>query len=109
MMHVQQLSVDALCAKKQGPKQPEVGHPAKLKGNQWSANCEVCDYFSKSAIPPSHLFLAILEKVRGVQPPSSSLASAAGPLTPVLPANLRGCTEAFTATRAIDCLWVVLA
>lgn len=97
MMHVQQLSLDALCAKKQGPKKPEVGHPAEPKGNQWSANCEVCDYFSKSAIPPSRLFLAILEKVRGVQPLSSSLASTACPLLPVLPADLWGCTEAFIA------------
>ncbi|XP_070082207.1 protein DBF4 homolog B isoform X2 [Equus caballus] len=40
MAHVQQLSLDALCVKKQGPKKPEVGDPAELKGNGWFANSE---------------------------------------------------------------------
>ena len=49
MMHVQQLSLDALRVKKQGPKKkPEVSHPAELKGNRWFVNSEVCDNFGKS-------------------------------------------------------------
>ncbi|XP_030886599.1 protein DBF4 homolog B isoform X3 [Leptonychotes weddellii] len=38
LMHVQQLSLDTVCVKKQGPKKkPEVGRPAELKGNGQSA------------------------------------------------------------------------
>lgn len=108
MAHVQQLSLDALCVKKQGPKKPEVGDPAELKGNGWFANSEVCDNFGKSMTHPSRIFLAILEKVKGVQPLSSSLVSTALHC-PVLPANLLWSMEAFTVAGAVDCLWVVLA
>nr|XP_025717539.1 protein DBF4 homolog B [Callorhinus ursinus] len=51
LMHVQQLSLDALCVKKQGPKKkPEVGRPAELKGNGQSAVVK-----SVTTSPPSPL------------------------------------------------------
>lgn len=92
LMHVQQLSLNALCVKKQGlKKKPEVDCPTELKGNGWLATAKSATY-AKSDLPSSlrptkihdlrkPCLLAILEKVQGVQPLSMSLVSIASPFS----------------------------
>lgn len=107
MMHVQQLSLDAPCVKKQGPKKPEVGHSPELKGNS-----KVCDNAGKLRTHSSHLLLALTERSsasRSAHPWCSQPCVALSSLLPVLPAHPPCYTEAFVAAWAVDCLQVVLA